>query len=1858
MASSSPGDLSMSFTQDSDEYREMHCEQCDMYNEKSTADGFCIECMEYMCNVCLKYHSRLSPGHRQQDKSTMPQDFCFEKCSRHTSKLIKYYCFTCKTFACYECKLRDHEQCNEIGHVPTVAKGVENSGELKDLFKDIKTFNTELERLNGRLEAKINQSSTQEKRVMTATNKQREDTLKHVQEQKQLVTDTYDREIEITIEKLQAEKQEKINQISVSQKQLDDKLTTILNTIEKRQSTEKATLQRLKTKTEKVSGEAKDLALDIEQKQRSEERCNFFITMKASEKTLENLQQEYMGLQKVTNEERTDDLTHELVAALNEFKALKKIYTLDFGTTREEARRFGTLTSNLFVYEWNRHVSARANGTEHSALMHVLTWPPFPHFLTYYYPNRMNMLTEECVENLVKAVSMIENVVTKLSEGSLAVDIFRHISKPDSKFPELAELAQTKEIHTAASIRKEIEKRQQEIKTCTTRVVNTIMRMVKTFDLKGDFTRIKVIADDSDLAVDSFDDSVITDHLENMTPAKERCLAAFVNCKPLIQWLRMSRVASDVKRLQASVDLAFLSAGDEPINIARAQCFHSAVTGYAPLIRDLDESCGYKELLQLCSLVWKELETDPKLPAKLMDLNRLLQWLKATMEPDVTQMMHVEAICARGIFTIGKNAWKDDTSSQNIGETSMHVLADILKLSVPEQTDNRELKNWTFSEIQSLQRNLGKLEKYTENAVRFRMIVDGFTRMGIIYTKLCTAGCFLFKNWTARFHCDPDLNKGVCVVLQFGFENVDQQLQGRMTKTGDILDMILDIAKFMEVCFAEWLLYIKEARRRCSELNHFTNDQLFILQKELGKVGTDSEPSELVYPMLSFLKDNCSPGDLLEAMADAQKTLNIPLTNRAIEEVDPEDTRAGSVWSMDHEKEVMDNYKPLTQSDEQIKKQPQQVDIHTLITTLITKLRKESSVGSGPLIQNLNALWRDFLQALSFSFRDCLSLKHIAIILSILEKKNTTYINRSLHTVFKEDQPNLVICEDESVFITALTVYMADKDQPLPQPDEVLTCTKETKTDEIDMFLRRVFYSGSKKIYCLVNADMLTYDVDEYTERCVEEYLKETHAGSSYRLIVISGCNKQSGFLASLNKFKRQPLQISTEAVREYLLTKLSVQENSSTRLSPAAVADRERSTVRVIKSWQAGAGKSLCVERMKEKFPRVDSVYIALNGISICPEEVIKSLLPFTLRPNEPEPRIFHIDIYHEVENGVDNFLFNLLILGCLRDKTGLIWRRSLTDIFLIENTPLLISVNSGQDANWRYVHSLLSVLPNRTCRSPKECLCIYKGILPQDYDDSDQLFDDEMYRSDVFQRPYRYLMRTDKTKVQFKSDIESCLQTILRHCGLEEPSWRDVHYFVMFLNRQLIAFENNPFVGEFSFKQGTDFSVFVLEFLLKMSRDFATRSLRFTDESNQSLKSKTNVETEEMLDGLLDEIQLKHKWEDSRHPCLLFNSDNTTFTFLGFHVEPNSGHLIDPLTRQVLELRIMNSSLHSSLVRNGVSLSDDFDSLSRHDKIMRLCIFMGIQYPHDPDENFILTTDIVKKIMAIHMRFRYDLPTLIMGETGYGKTRLVKFLCDIQLPSEYRKNTTNMIRVKVHGSPSKDIIKAVRQAEQVAEKNRQEYGDSVHTVLFFDGVNVTKDIGLIKEIMCEGSLLGKKLNKNLKIISACNPYRRHSDKMMKEMEQEGFGGHMDTNDANVLPGHLPLQCLVYKVYPLPHSLLPLVWDFGRLEADVENVFINQIVKKYIRDAKLPDIPGLAEVVSAILAASQDYMKKHMDEYCVVSLRNVERALTVMSWFYQNSRGGRTIFCLMDEILRDGSFHFYIYWYFTEADAMGREKG
>lgn len=539
-----------------------------------------------------------------------------------------------------------------------------------------------------------------------------------------------------------------------------------------------------------------------------------------------------------------------------------------------------------------------------------------------------------------------------------------------------------------------------------------------------------------------------------------------------------------------------------------------------------------------------------------------------------------------------------------------------------------------------------------------------------------------------------------------------------------------------------------------------------------------------------------------------------------------------------------------------------------------------------------------------------------------------------------------------------------------------------------------------------------------------------------------------------------------------------------------------------------------------------------------------------------------------------------------------------------------------------------LLDVLPTIQCRPPKEVKQLLNTRGRQTNQTFDPLMDEQEFCSEEIQRPYQYLnlYRRNENLDRFTYEEGSrrgepfdCIHHLLSSCGMQDPSWAELKNFASFLNVELKDCEKSVFCDpHFLGNQLPGFKNFIVKFMILMARDFASPSLNTCDESPR-------VDLENSLDDdLLASLTVRKHWENESHPYIFFNADRFSMSFLGFNVKmcqrQNILNAVDPQSQRVLIQDVMSERLFQDLQRQRISLSGNFDQLLRKDKIKRISLVVGatkgmLDGNFDPDPTYELTADNVMKMLAIHMRFRCGIPVVIMGETGCGKTRLVSFLCAMQRGD---KAAENMVLVKVHGGTTADMIhRKVREAEILADRNRQMH--NLDTVLFFDEANTTEAVYAIKEILCDRSVKGEPLRAGtgLKIIAACNPYRKHSREMVERLERAGLGYRVRADRTEDRLGKVPLRQLVYRVHPLPPSMASLVWDFGQLTDSTERSYIRLIVQKTVQDHGLP--VDCKDIISNVLSASQIYMRSRKDECSFVSLRDVERSMRVLVWFYQH---------------------------------------
>ncbi|XP_031429872.2 E3 ubiquitin-protein ligase rnf213-alpha-like [Clupea harengus] len=389
----------------------------------------------------------------------------------------------------------------------------------------------------------------------------------------------------------------------------------------------------------------------------------------------------------------------------------------------------------------------------------------------------------------------------------------------------------------------------------------------------------------------------------------------------------------------------------------------------------------------------------------------------------------------------------------------------------------------------------------------------------------------------------------------------------------------------------------------------------------------------------------------------------------------------------------------------------------------------------------------------------------------------------------------------------------------------------------------------------------------------------------------------------------------------------------------------------------------------------------------------------------------------------------------------------------------------------------------------------------------------------------------------------------------------------------------------------------------MITMSKDFSMRSLKISDKTDEKEKNPDE-------DGVLKEFQLSRRWEQAAHPYIMFNADDTSMTFLGFHID----HLnaIDARTGKIVEEKVIDRRLFQQLKTQEVPFNIDFEKLPREEQLDIISRVLGINSITDPDDTYQLTLDNVMKILAIHLRFESDIPVIIMGETGCGKTRLVQFMCDLLRSG---KPGRNMIVVRVHGGTTSETI--YRKVQEAVDISKQNETQGMDTILFFDEANTTEAINAIKEVICDKSVNGEQMDTcRLKIIAACNPYRKHSQETIEQLEKAGLGYRVKSENTKEKLGQIPMRQLVYRVQPLPPSLSPLVWDFGKLNEKTQELYIQQMVKTFFRKEELPT--EQEDLFTKVISASQMHMVGLTDECRMVSLRDIERCMNVVMWFYQ----------------------------------------
>ncbi|XP_076815738.1 E3 ubiquitin-protein ligase rnf213-alpha-like isoform X2 [Clavelina lepadiformis] len=1397
-------------------------------------------------------------------------------------------------------------------------------------------------------------------------------------------------------------------------------------------------------------------------------------------------------------------------------------------------------------------------------------------------------------------------------------------------------------------------------------IAEVLDKIREKLELNGNFKELKLpleISHESEgKSLNSIDmelSSHVVDIFQHISGDQAKILKQFIECEKLIEWIRQN--ITSVAEVKVLSDLAMISAGERPMEVARVSCFQSAVMGFAPLLFDLPKTAGFQELLATCKVIWMNAERNHSFLVNWEETSKHLEWLNYVKDfygsVEKASLTRAQQINERGVYTIGGE-----------GDQTTPNLKNCLRLYL-HQEESQDQVIMTLHELRDLQSRLmliaGEAQKEQQDVKKFIIVLSSVENLAKAYMMLKISGCLLFSKWRATLRC-TDQNVSRCVTVEVAFDDKCPVI----SSSEDIIDEVGKITTVLNESLQQWLKYLADKRTEHYHINHYNIHQLTYLCKQLAKVD-DNDISDQIYTLLASVVEGVNYDQIMDCLDEATRIDDVEqeeevsiildesnvsrlqkkkkvvrklvaleiaenVAKASVHSIRSLDVDECYLWCLENEfdEERVDRLQEEFDAELGFEARDARVDVIKDVVNDRSNLslqevieRIHNDLGQDETIAtSIKTVCERYFQGTAVtSLDDCVSIEHfgqfLAMLGSMADKQHLP--KRVLPHGFFQGKPNLIVCQPADVWQTLLNIYMHSPEQAIPTSAEVLVCCESTATEDVELLLRRAIQSTvdeGNRIFCIACADQLSFDVAKEAEKIFQNLTQMTDKNDKYQLVVVTSSSHHylTALFAEYQVDNNFPAV--TMSVEDYLKQHICVK---TIKKETAAKVHRDQSSVRVVFSDSAGMGKSLFISRCRETLAELcqDTVFWNSSTIRFLEKHVNMDDVIATLtqknghQVSNIDPHFVHIDITPSVQQGVLKFLFDLVVLRTIQNSRGVMWRHRPEHFYAIEYTKDVASFTN-----------MLSFLPSVTCLSPIEVKDHLTNANP-DVTPNHICMDAQLLKSEMYQRPYQYLLhykaRHNLDKFTYKKPIENpseCLQTLLAYCSMKNPSWLELSHFSKFLNVQLndceksvfldaaLADTNQPIrrgdVGLFGFKE------FVVRFMIRMSQDFATPSLNVDEDDDIANGDENDV---------FELHQLRRRWESGFHPYLFFNNDRVSMSFVHFNVS-GQGHLCHPKTNNVVENNIMTTNLFQGLKLNGVNVQQDFDKHSRQKKLETLCQVFGIDEVDDPDPTYELTTDNCLKMMAIQMRFRCGIPVIVMGETGCGKTRMVEFMSRLKAG---RKNICNMVVVKVHGGVTvHDIQAKVTEATELARKNKQE--GNVETMLFLDEANTTEAIYAIKEIVCDGTVHGKPFkDAGLRIVAACNPYRRHTEEVIKAMEKSGLGFNVKAEHSDDKFAGIPMRHLVYRVISLPPSMKPLVWDFGQLNNETEATYIWQMVDKLEKTMKmarkLPDFPdGMVRTMTNTLSLSQQYMRDRRDTCSFVSLRDVERTVQSFEWFYK----------------------------------------
>ena len=751
----------------------------------------------------------------------------------------------------------------------------------------------------------------------------------------------------------------------------------------------------------------------------------------------------------------------------------------------------------------------------------------------------------------------------------------------------------------------------------------------------------------------------------------------------------------------------------------------------------------------------------------------------------------------------------------------------------------------------------------------------------------------------------------------------------------------------------------------------------------------------------------------------------------------------------------------------------------------------------------------------------------------------------SAQNIVKDEEIFIVKLDDDSPqTVNVMLSLYANTCKSFPQAHEILFCSAHTEWEEVELFLNRcaLFHkrqlTGRKSLHCMANVDLLKPEIRNRLENRVKnQHLKN-------RLILICRGKNCNNFFEEFNEYTHEISGMTDKALSDCL-----------TKHFPNVV---------VYTSALPGLGKT---EKIKtDACQKGTNVVTFPVNDSVKWKELVASLKRLSIKSYQG----LHFDV-GQVDNPslLDSFLFQLIVLGMVSSDIEM-FHLPVSYVYIeVANTLQDTLRNSLQICKYFKSESLTSfkyedLVVSLDVNSNVQIVCQYLHAHRNNkLEDTDILFRDGDHLKPVPVTNCRKLL------AGCLSDAQDLSFTILKT-------------FLAFLADQLRKFSESAYfrIASLQFMLGErrgKIRTNLFEALVGVSKEFSSRSIKTCLSQRNELVSSSNST---ITEALVNRVTGMKRWEDTNHLILVFHGRDAQSATVFYRNK-------DDVPQHVKAL-LVSQAVRPDGGNQDIPEFNSMDVNELKEKLLRIASTETTNKSHQDnlDSSYAVTADNIHKMILIILRVRGRIPVILMGETGCGKTSLVRYLamfCRIPF-------SVFSLHAGIH---EEEIVRYIKKKEIDAVKE---------TWIFLDEINTTDHLGLISEIVCHHTLLGRPLSRKLVFLAACNPYRLRSEEQIKTA---GLEHKRNTDNPD------EYSRLVYRVHPLPEAMFDYVWDFGSLKPEDEVSYIQRMVTQLS-----PEDQGKSrELLAPALAASQMFLRNAQGDYSV-SLRDVNRCITLVKWF------------------------------------------